>query len=194
MNSCSCSCSCPMDDICYFCPTILRFTRRSLCVPFKMNEEALISPSVWTQAFDGGARSGRSLDLCRCPAASVSAGCRLRNGGREVEESGLIIPIWPSSSHQIPDSAGRQTFMVTSGHSHLTPSKASLTKIVQDESESWVYCKRLLGVWLTDWHFLYPTSVEMFPVNHSWIAFDRRACTQRQQLGKSRMGVLSVSM
>ena len=73
---------------------------------------------------DGGERSSCSWDLCRCPAASVSAGSRLRNGGREVEESGLIIPIWPSSSQQIPDSAGRQAFMVTSGHSHLTPSKA----------------------------------------------------------------------
>lgn len=40
------------------------------------------------------------------PVPQFSVGCRLRNGGQEVEESGLIVPISPS--HQIPSSAGRQ--------------------------------------------------------------------------------------
>lgn len=74
----------------------------------EINEKASIFDAVllWTR-LDGGERNNCSWDLCRYLIASVlCGGCRLRNGGQEVEESGLIIPTWPS--HQIPSSAGHQ--------------------------------------------------------------------------------------
>lgn len=62
----------------------------SVCTrPWWRGEEELLMGSLWLS---------RCLGLC---------GVQIKKwGGQEVEESSLIIPIWPS--HQIPNSAGRQ--------------------------------------------------------------------------------------
>lgn len=105
-----------------------------------------------------------SLSLSHCLSL---CGVQIKKwGGQEVEESGLIIPIW--SSRQIPNSAGRQL----SWFCQVTVISHSQRQLDQDCSETgFVYSVHILLAAvksLIDRPDVFcPPSVEMFPVNHS---------------------------
>lgn len=152
-------------NLAFFSWMILRCSPCALCI----HNPAV--PLHWSHRDEWGSliflmqeRGITAHGICHYPTASVSVGCRLRNGGREVKGK------WSYHSH-LAFSLDSQlcrapAFMVLSGHSHLTLSKATWASLLR----GWLCVHILLAAVkrLIDRPFFFP-SVEMFPVNHSCV-------------------------
>lgn len=127
-----------------------------------------------------------SWNLFHYPTASVSVGCRLRNGGQEAEKNGLIIPFWVL--HQIHNSAWCQL----SWFCQVTVISLPQRQHGQDSARG-VICvvsAYTVSCWESDWqncHFspsLWNVSCQSL-LNHSWLF----SLYSKTQLGSVKGGL-----